>query len=320
VTAVRAEHDPAAFDARIEELTRALEASSDVNARESASELVGLVLQFHRIGLERLVHLLSDASITLRLRATSDPVVAALLALHELEPPDTGARTNPQEIGGNHGLLQIRRSEGSPFKTAVHLHDDAPGRCELCGADLGEAHHHYVDLQSRRLSCSCRACWLLSGSRDGRESLRRVPDRYAAGPAFRLNAAQWDALQLPVAIAFFMFNSAVGRTIAFYPSPAGPTESALPLAAWHDVEQSNPWVRTAAPDVEAILVRRHPRDGEGYEAFIVPIDACYDLVGRIRVHWRGFDGGDAVREEIDRFFSDVAARSTRAVEPVARSS
>jgi hypothetical protein len=314
------EHDPAVFDARVEALTRALEASSDVNARKSASELVGLVLQFHRIGLARLLHVLSGASITLRQRATSDPVVAALLALHELEPPDSGAHTDPQEIGGKHGLLQIRRSEGSPSATAVRLHEEAPARCELCNADLAEAHHHYVDVQSRRLSCSCRACWLLSASRDGRESLRRVPDRYATGPAFRLSAAQWDALQLPVATAFFMFNSAVGRTIAFYPSPAGPTESALPLAAWHDVEQSNPWVRTAAPDVEAILVRRHPRDGERYEAFIVPIDACYDLVGRIRVNWRGFDGGDPVRREIDQFFNDVAARSTSAVEPVARSS
>ena len=312
-------HDPANFDSRIEALTRALEASPDVDARRSASELVGLVLQFHRIGLERVIDVLSDAPISVRQRATSDPVVAALLALHELEPPDTGAHINPQGFGDTRALLQIRRSAGPP-SAAVGLHDEAPARCELCGADLAEAHHHYVDVLSRRLSCSCRACWLLSASCDGRESLRRVPDRYATGPEFRLSAAQWDALQLPVATAFFMFNSVVGRTIAFYPSPAGPTESALPLAAWHDVEQANPWVRTAAPDVEAILVRRHPRDGERYEAFIVPIDACYDLVGRIRVNWHGFDGGDAVRREVDHFFSEVAARSTRAVEPVPRSS
>ena len=320
MTPMPAGHDPAVFDARVEALTRLLEASPDVDARRSSSELVGLVLDFHRLGLERLLSVLAHASLTLRQQAASDPVIAALLALHELKPPDIDARSNPPEIGGTRALLHIQRSAGSASASAVSDHDRAPARCELCGADVAATHHHYVDVQSRRLSCSCRACWLLLASRDGRESLRRVPDRYVTGPAFRLSAAQWDALQVPVATAFFIFNSAVNRTIAFYPSPAGPTESALPLAAWHDVQQSNPWVRTAAPDVEAILVRRHQRDGEHYEAFIVPIDACYDLVGRIRVNWRGFDGGDAVQGEIDRFFSEVDARSTHAVEPAAQTS
>jgi hypothetical protein len=113
---------------------------------------------------------------------------------------------------------------------------------------------------------------------------------------------------------FFMFNSTIGRVIAFYPSPAGATESALSLGAWRDVEQSNAWVRTAAPDVEAILVRRHSDASEQSDAFIVPIDACYDLVGRIRVRWNGFDGGDAVRNEIDQFFVAVSARSAGTAE------
>jgi hypothetical protein len=141
-----------------------------------------------------------------------------------------------------------------------------------------------------------------------------VPDRYRAGPALRLNIAEWDALQIPVATMFFLFNSTIGRMIAFYPSPAGATESALSLAAWRDVEQSNPWVRAAAPDVEAILVRRHSDGSDRSEAFIVPIDACYDLVGRIRVRWTGFDGGDAVRDEIERFFDAVAARAGAAAD------
>ena len=116
---------------------------------------------------------------------------------------------------------------------------------------------------------------------------------------------------MPVVTAFFMFNSAIGRTIAFYPSPAGATESALALETWGDVEDSNPWLRAAEPDVEAILVRKG--DGKAScEAFIVPIDACYGLVGRIRLYWSGFDGGAAVRAELDRFFNDVAARTASA--------
>jgi hypothetical protein len=124
-----------------------------------------------------------------------------------------------------------------------------------------------------------------------------------------LTSAEWDALQVPVSVAFFMFNSAIGRTIAFYPSPAGATESALSLGAWRDVEAANAWVRTAAPDVEALLVRRRGDGGAAYECFIVPIDACYELVGRIRLNWQGFDGGDLVRNEIERFFVEVTARA-----------
>jgi len=101
------------------------------------------------------------------------------------------------------------------------------------------------------------------------------------------------------------------RTIAFYPSPAGATESALPLTAWHDIEQANPWVRTLAADVEALLVQKRRDEGD-CDGFIVPIDACYDLVGRIRVRWNGLGGGGEVQAEIDRFFVEIAARSRNA--------
>jgi hypothetical protein len=314
-----ADHDPADFDARIEALTHALEASSDAHARTAARELVSLVLQFHAVGLRRLLDILAGAPISARQRAGSDPVIAAMLALHELQPPEASAETDSEGVIAKGSLLHIRRGADAPPTTAIAFHHERAPHCDMCGAEVDEAHHHYVDVVSRELSCSCRACWLLSGSQARRESLRAVPDRYITG-AFRLSDAQWDALQLPVATAFFMFNSAVGRTIAFYPSPAGATESALSLTAWHAVEQSNPWVRTAAPDVEAILVRKNPREGERYDAFVVPIDACYDLVGRIRMHWTGFDGGDAVRREIERFFDGMAVRSGRLADSVGGSS
>lgn len=288
--------DSAAFDDRIEALTRALEASSDVAARASARELVDLVLQFHGEALRRLLAILTDAPFGVRQRVAADPLIVALLALHELEPPESGS-----------SLLQITGKPEARAAASVPSHAEATSPCEHCGAAIGESHHHFVDIVTRRLSCACRACWLLSGAHDTRGSLRAVPDRYLAGPALRLSAAQWDALQIPVATMFFMFNSTIGRMIAFYPSPVGATESALSLGAWRDVEQSNPWVRTVSPDIEAILVRGHSDGSERSDAFIVPIDACYDLVGRIRVKWSGFDGGDAVRDEIDRFFDGVSA-------------
>jgi hypothetical protein len=68
-------------------------------------------------------------------------------------------------------------------------------------------------------------------------------------------------------------------------------------------------VRAALPDVEAVLVRKNQNAAGGLDAFIVPIDACYDLVGRIRTLWSGFDGGGEVRAQIQGFFDDVVSRA-----------
>jgi DNA-binding IclR family transcriptional regulator len=59
-------------------------------------------------------------------------------------------------------------------------------------------------------------------------------------------------------------------------------------------------------DVEALLVRRGER---GWECYLVPIDACYELVGLVRMHWKGFDGGQEAWEAIDGFFDAVRERS-----------
>ena len=54
-----------------------------------------------------------------------------------------------------------------------------------------------------------------------------MPDRYLVDPEFTVTDAQWDALAIPVGIAFFLHNTAQDRIIACYPSPAGATESEL---------------------------------------------------------------------------------------------
>lgn len=288
--------DTTSFDARIEALTAALEASPDVHARECAKELVQLVLEFHGSGLKRLVEILGGAPRLVSDRVAADPVIASLLALHDLLPEQPPPAP----------LIQIKHAPAEAPEPTVHTPDST---CERCGAALPESHRHCVNVETRRLSCTCRACWLLAGADPRGRSVRAVPDRYVQGPALRLTDSQWDALQIPVGIAFFMFNSALGRMIAFYPSPAGATESALPLDAWAYVARDNPWVRTAEPDVEAVLVRRTRDVDHGCACFVVPIDACYDLAGRIRLHWSGFDGGQAVAGEIERFFDRIVQNS-----------
>ena len=49
------------------------------------------------------------------------------------------------------------------------------------------------------------------------------------------------------------------------------------------------------------------RDGE---CFLVPVDACYELVGLVRLYWKGFDGGQEAHEQIDEFFARIRARAT----------
>jgi hypothetical protein len=42
---------------------------------------------------------------------------------------------------------------------------------------------------------------------------------------------------------------------------------------------------------------------------VVPIDACYELVGHLRRLWRGFDGGTEANAKLDSFFDNVRARA-----------
>jgi hypothetical protein len=182
-------------------------------------------------------------------------------------------------------------------------------RCELCTEDIPDEHGHLVDLEARNLMCACRGCYLLFTSEGaGGQHFRAVPDRYLAFPDFELSAAQWDSLQIPVSVAFFFVNSALGRVAAFYPGPAGATESELPLDTWQEVVAANPALGTLQPDVEAFLVRSQ-KDRGMTECFLVPIDACYELVGHLRRLWRGFDGGREANDQLDAFFERVRARA-----------
>ena len=123
-----------------------------------------------------------------------------------------------------------------------------------------------------------------------------------------MSAAEWDALQIPIDMAFIFHSTADARAIALYPGPAGATESLLSLEGWSVVMTANPVLGSMKPDVEALLVNR-TRGGEEY--FILPIDRCYALVGTIRRQWRGLSGGSEVWEAIDEFFARLRLETGR---------
>ena len=113
-------------------------------------------------------------------------------------------------------------------------------------------------------------------------------------------------LDVPVGLAFFLRSSQRGQVCGFYPSPAGATECTLDLQAWARLGESHPLVSSAEEEVEAVLVSRADA---GVEHFLVPIDACYELAGRIRLLWQGFDGGAEARQAIEEFLGSVRARA-----------
>jgi hypothetical protein len=192
-------------------------------------------------------------------------------------------------------------------------------RCEMCAEPIADEHQHVVGLTTRTLMCTCRGCYLLFTHEHAELRYRAVPDRYVWFPDFTLDQARWDALEIPVGLAFFFTNSVLGQTVAFYPGPAGAAESELPMGAWDDVVAANPQLGVVTPDVEALIVRGPSRERTGFECYLVPIDACYQLVGELRRVWRGFDGGQEARERIESFFEAARNRSSRApavTEPV----
>jgi hypothetical protein len=199
-------------------------------------------------------------------------------------------------------LQRIRESTPRAIEPAEEV-------CELCGERISPEHRHLVDLHARTLMCACRGCFLLFESEGaGGGHFRSVPERYVACNDFELTPAQWDSLQIPVSVAFFFLNSSLGRVAAFYPGPAGATESELPLDTWADVVEANPLLGSMQPDVEAFLVRAGSVPGgrtRRAECFIVPIDTCYELVGHLRRLWRGFDGGSEANRKLDDFFTGI---------------
>ncbi|MEY9877266.1 hypothetical protein ABH931_006790 [Streptacidiphilus sp. MAP12-33] len=185
-------------------------------------------------------------------------------------------------------------------------------RCELCAAPVAPEHRHLVDLDRRALACACPACAALF-DRDGSGGIRyrAVPRRYLADRANPLDETAWALLRIPIGVAFLLHNSAIGQVVACFPGPAGVTESEIDADVWQRFAEATPLAAELRPDVEALLVRR---TGGHRDCHLVPVDAAYELVGRMRTLWQGFDGGAEANAALDAFFADVA-RQSRALAP-----
>jgi hypothetical protein len=173
--------------------------------------------------------------------------------------------------------------------------------CDFCAVPLSTKHRHLLEVAKRHIVCVCDPCALRFQNTVGGR-FKMIPRDPRALPGFQINDAEWERLALPINLAFFFHNSVTGKNVAMYPSPAGAMESLLPLASWAEFAENNPSLPTMEADTEALLVNRV---GSHREYFIAPIDACYELVGLIRAHWRGLSGGEYVWLEIGKFFTQI---------------
>jgi uncharacterized protein DUF5947 len=181
--------------------------------------------------------------------------------------------------------------------------------CELCSSQLPSEHQHLIDPAARKLICACDPCSILFSNQSATK-YKRVPRRVRFLPQFHMTEAQWDGLMVPIELAFFFKSGIPNKIAAFYPGPAGATESLLSFETWDGIEQENPALRGMEPEVEALLANRvGAARGVAQQYYIVPIDECYKLVGLIRLHWHGLSGGTEVWREVTNFFASLREKA-----------
>lgn len=215
------------------------------------------------------------------------------------------ARSRADLVSGLRGLTR-RGAAASPRPRADGAGAtgaEAEEHCELCGASLPPDHRHLLHLDERRMLCACETCW---STRSGEPAFRPAGVRTAWLDDFDLPDEAWAAFQIPIGLAFFMLTGEPERVYAFYPSPAGATESEIDDAAWAKLRELNPALSDLEPDCEALIVNRM---GEPHQHVIAPIDDCYRLVGMIKAGWEGISGGAGPREAIERFFAELRVKS-----------
>ena len=104
----------------------------------------------------------------------------------------------------------------------AHAPQPAGERCEMCSEPIADEHQHVVNVEGRQLMCVCRGCYLLFTDTNAAAALPRgarpVP---VVSRTSRSTAASGKLLQIPVGLAFFFRNSALGPHRRVLSGPGG---------------------------------------------------------------------------------------------------
>lgn len=127
--------DPPGLAERIEDLLEGITADGGPAVGHAAEELVRVLMRFYGSGLERMVAVVeAGAGVTMVHRMAADPLVAGLLALHDLHPV-------PVEQRLGHAIDTARRRLGSHGSGVTLDGVDGDGRVHVriagggCGTD-----------------------------------------------------------------------------------------------------------------------------------------------------------------------------------------
>jgi hypothetical protein len=211
-------------------------------------------------------------------------------------------RSAPSGAASAETIARLRRLGGRGSAAAAASRAE---RCDLCGTTLPDDHRHMLQTDERRILCVCEPCLAM---RAGEPGLRPTGNRTVPLDGFELDDELWARFAIPIGLAFFLRSQASGAVVALYPSPAGATESELPLQVWEELVARNPVLRTLETDVEALVVNRLQRPPR---FAIVPVDRCYELVGTIKATWTGISGGTAVEDAVAAFFDRLRPRGAQ---------
>jgi hypothetical protein len=176
--------------------------------------------------------------------------------------------------------------------------------CDLCGTSMPEDHRHLLQLEERSIVCVCESCWAL---RSGDAEYRPTGSRVVWLEGLVLPDDLWARFRIPIGLAFFLRTG--DGVVAFYPSPAGATESELDLGVWDELVRLNPVLEDLGPEGETLILDRMSRDG--LRCAIAPTDQAYRLVGLVKASWQGISGGPEVGKAVDGFFGELRERAGR---------
>lgn len=202
-------------------------------------------------------------------------------------------------VGGLRRLAS--KPAGAPAPVAGGPERDGE-RCDLCGTTIPADHRHLLQLEERRIDCSCESCWAM---RSGDLEYRPVGTRTAWLPDLELSAERWASFGIPIGLAFFMRSSVAGGMVGLYPSPAGATECELDLSAWDALRADNPVLESLEADAEGLIVNRLSSPPQHA---IAPIDECYRMVGLVKASWEGISGGSGLERALEGFFEELRER------------
>lgn len=174
-------------------------------------------------------------------------------------------------------------------------------RCDRCAAVLAASHPHWLDAKSRRMRCVCGSCG------DANAPWKLVRRRVAALRELDGDTDAWDRLGSPVGLAFVALSGENREPFVYFPGPAGATAAAIDWLDWATLCARVPAVGGMHADIEALLVNR--LDG-ARDHYIVSIDICYHLVGRLRQQGRGWAGD--VGREVEGFMTSLRREAAHA--------